>query len=571
MTRFAGPLDDARSTGAYRARVGVAIVSSLVAALAAGAMIVNLHQRHTADPLHAPRLLELREQLHASPNDPALKREIRQMDYALRRQFFDSRAFGDRGVWVLVPAVVVMVTSLKLARRQRERPPVPPEGPPADASRATPAVRWAMVVFGTVTLGAAAAVVVTAPSPSQPVEPAEAPPEPIAGIWPGFRGADGDGVATFTNIPLQWNGETGDHLAWRTPIPLPGHNSAVAAAGKVFCTGATASRRAVFAFDARTGRMIWRHEVNDLSPRDADPPQVMEETGYAAPTAATDGRRVYALFANGDLVACDLEGRRLWGQALGTPDNAYGHASSLIAHHANVIVQFDQGYPDDDLSAVIAFDGQTGKQVWRDERPTAASWSSPVIVDMPAGERLIVLAEPWIAALDPATGEEIWRCEGVFGDVAVSPIFSGGRLLVVNPNDRLLAIRPGGRGDVTETHIAWQAFDGIPDIASPAADGPFVYLLQTYGTLTCIRIADGETIWSHDLGMSFESSPALVGDRLYVTSTSGVTFVLRAGEAFTQLARNDLGERVHASAAFMDGLMILRGDQRMIAIGEADP
>jgi outer membrane protein assembly factor BamB len=545
------------------------IVACLAGLLAAGSLVMmwlNLDHLRTSDPLHSPKLLALRDQLHNTPTDAALREQIRDMDYQLRREFFDGRSFAQRGLWLLVPSLVVLVVSLRLLGRVNEAPPVPTDAPPPF----TPfAMRWALLLMGMLTFGTFAGIIAVAPSSPAPQSPAVvATTAPVAGTWHGFRGTGAAGIATFTNFPLDFDVASGRHIAWKTPIPLPGYNSAVAADGKVFCTGARRTQRAVFCFDARSGRMLWQHDVNDLSPRDAIP-AVWKETGYAAPTAAVDDQRIYAIFANGDLVACDFLGQRVWGKSLGVPENEYGHANSLLAWRNRIFVQYDQGFPDDDLSVVYCFDGATGEKMWQANRKTKASWSSPMLIDTPSGTQLVLLAEPWITAHDPETGREIWRCEGVYGDIASTPIFAGGLLIVVNPGDSLLAIRPDGQGNVTDTHIAWKAHDGLPDIASPVSDGQSLYMATSGGEVTCLSLADGSMIWSEELAGAFESSPTLIGDKLLLISKKGQAYVLKTGDTFEQIGSADFGEGIHSSPAFLDGLMILRGDKHMIAVGGA--
>lgn len=576
MSRFGVQLDSQTHAGLYRALWGGAIVSGSLALIVAAAMALSLYRLRGSDPLHSPALHTARQTLHESPSDARLISHIRELDRGLRQQFFDARSFSRRGLWLLMPSLAVMVTCLRILRRFDETPPVPPsQPPPAERSnRASLATRWSVAGLGVLVLGTACGVIGLRSPVLRPAGAAgESGPEaaggivPVAGYWPSFRGPDGGGASPYPDAIDHWDGPSGRNILWKTPIPLPGHNSAVAAHGRVFVTGATAARRAVFAFDARTGRTLWQHDVNDLSPRDAEPPVVLGDTGYAAPTAATDGRHVFAIFPTGDLVACDLDGRRVWGKHLGQPDNHYGYSNSLAVHRGRVIVQWDQGYPDDDHSAVMAFEGDTGKEAWRLPRKTAASWSSPVVVQSPSGPQLITLAEPWIASIDPAEGRELWRCEGVNGDVAVSPVLAAGLVLAVNPSDRVLAIRPDGSGDVTRTHIVWRAEGDIPDIASPAADDRFFYLLTTTGRLVCRRLSDGGVVWSHDFQTSFNASPCVVGDRLYLISTSGTTIICRTGDRFEELGRHELGEGVFSSPCFLEGMMIVRGQKHLWAIG----
>ena len=203
----------------------------------------------------------------------------------------------------------------------------------------------------------------------------------------------------------------------------------------------------------------------------ADDIKVLPETGYAAPTPATDGERVYATYASSDVAAVDFNGKVVWARNLGKPESPYGRASSLLVYKDKVIVQFDRGMePADGLSALLALDAKTGKTVWSTPRPVRSCWCTPILV--PVGEHVEMVANgsPWIMAYDPETGRELWRCAGMASDVACSPTFAGGLVFVTNENAKVLAIRPGGAGDVTRTNVVWSAEDGMSDAASPVAD-----------------------------------------------------------------------------------------------------
>ena len=168
---------------------------------------------------------------------------------------------------------------------------------------------------------------------------------------------------------------------------------------------------------------MWKEPVNTPQGERAEPPEVMEDTGFAAPTAATDGRRVFAIFANGDIAGFTAEGKRLWARNLGTPENTYGHATSLTLWRNRVIVVFDQGEAKAGKSSIMALDATTGEPVWTTPRPVANSWVSPILISHQGREQIITSADPWVIAYDPATGKEpCGRPNACAGDVATSPI-----------------------------------------------------------------------------------------------------------------------------------------------------
>ncbi len=209
----------------------------------------------------------------------------------------------------------------------------------------------------------------------------------IAANWPRFRGPQGAGIAAFGDIPQKWNGATGESVLRKTAVELPGMSSPIIWNRRVFIAGATAQRREVYCLDAENGNLLWTrrvaHQASDVEVA------VETATGFAASTPATDGQRVYAIFANGDLVAFDFEGNELWSHAFGKLDNPYGHASSLATYRERVIVQLDQGLGSDNKSRLMAMDGATGRLVWEVQRPVPASWATPVVIQFENPPRII--------------------------------------------------------------------------------------------------------------------------------------------------------------------------------------
>ena len=394
---------------------------------------------------------------------------------------------------------------------------------------------------------------------------------PSVGVWPRFRGPGGLGISAYANLPQRWNGRIGEGILWKTAVPLPGENSPVVWKDRVFLTGANESRREVYCYHAHSGRLLWRRPVSTLG-SGAEPPEVMEDTSFAAPTAAVDGERVYALFANGDLACFDLSGHAVWARSLGTPDNVYGHASSLLVHEGMLLVQYDQGEAEDAKSALLALDARTGETIWEVPRPVPNSWTTPIVIDTGEGKRIIAAADPWVIAYDALSGVELWRANCLGGDVAPSPVYGADLVFVVNADAKLAAIRPGGADDVTKTHIAWEAEDyDLPDIASPLATDEFVFLLSTGGTLSCLAARDGTKLWTAELKAGFRASPSLAADRLYLLSEDGVTFIVAAERQYRLLGRCELGEPANTSPALVDGRIYVRGKRHLYCIGTAKP
>jgi len=393
--------------------------------------------------------------------------------------------------------------------------------------------------------------------------------EEIDRNWPRFRGPRGLGISAYTNVPSSWNGSTGEGILWKTPVPLPGQNSPIVSETRVFLTGASEDEREVYCFDADSGKLLWQAAAADVPGSPSERPEVDEETGFAAPTAVTDGKRVYAIFANGDLACFDFDGERLWAMGLGNPDNLYGHASSLAVYQNLLLVLLDQGTAEDGLSQLIALEAPTGRTAWRTKRPVPNSWASPIVIDTGTREEIITCGAPWVIGYDPVGGEELWKAECLGGDVAPSPVYADGLVLATTAYELLAAIRPGGQGDVTQSHIAWTADYNLPDICSPVSSGNLVFLLTTEGILTCYDTKDGKMMWERDFDSTFRSSPTLVGDRVYLMNEEGVMLIVAASRDYEELGTAQLGEDSDCSPAFLDGRIYIRGTQNLYCIARA--
>ncbi|MBN1443657.1 MAG: PQQ-binding-like beta-propeller repeat protein, partial [Planctomycetes bacterium] len=251
-------------------------------------------------------------------------------------------------------------------------------------------------------------------------------------------------------------------------------------------------------------------------------------------------------------------------------ENHYGHASSLAMEEKLVFLQLDQATRDDGKSRVVAIDALTGTTVWEARREVDASWASPIVAPAPSGPQLILSATPWAIAYEPASGAEIWRAKCLEGEVAPSPIYSAGKVYVVHSDAVLSAIKPDGKGDVTETHIAWTAEDNLPNTASPVSSGELLFLLETQGWVTCYDASDGSKQWEHEIESNFYSSPSLAGDRLLVIDQKGVSYLLHAGRELKELGSSKLGEGVISSPAFSAGRIFIRGQKHLFAIGNTE-
>ena len=423
-----------------------------------------------------------------------------------------------------------------------------------------------------------AAIVVASVLAVLPAEPAEAQGQngdasPVrmiavegeaARYWSRWRGPSGQGLVEGTGYPDRWSAT--DNVVWRTNVPGSGNSSPIVWGDRIFLTsGRTGGRRlSILAFRRSDGELLWE---TDVAPGGRE--YVHPKNGPAAATPVTDGERVYASFGSRGLVAVDFDGNRLWHAEVGQIDNYHGPAGSPLLYRDRVIVYQDQrggGF-------VAAYDTRSGAQVWRTARGASVGWGTPVAIRVGDHDELIVSSQRTVNAYDPDTGAELWRCGGNNFEVIPTPVVEAGLVFCTSGRaGPTLAIRPGGSGDVTETHVAWTTSRGSPFVPSPLAHDGYLYTINDMASIvTCFRAATGEVLWQGRLGRAvregFSASPILVDGKVFFTSDDGMTFVLRAGPEFELLHTNDIGARTLASPALVDGHWYIRTVDELIAIG----
>jgi outer membrane protein assembly factor BamB len=299
-------------------------------------------------------------------------------------------------------------------------------------------------------------------------------------------------------------------------------------------------------------------------------PELHEKHNLATPTPVTDGERVYAWFGNGQLVALDMEGRVVWTRHLGveySPFEAqWGHGSSPTLYGDLLLLLCDH-LPS---SYLLALDARTGKERWRADRGEGrVSHSTPVVFPGPEGDELLVNSSERIDVYDPATGTLLWYADDERQTPIPSAVFHEGRIYMSRGyrNSDYMAIRPGGRGDVTKTHIEWRAPSGASYVPSILYYDGLLYMTNEIGIVTCADAGSGERVWQHRLDSVFFASPVAGDGKIYLVSETGETIVLRAGREPNVLARNDLAARFIASPAISNGRLFLRSDRTLFAVG----
>ena len=557
----------------------VALIASVFCLLVSGVMLYQHLRSSERDPWKSPQLLALKEKLRATPTDETIKTEIRRLDLEFRTRYAQRLSLNRTGGWLLVGGLVVVVLSACKAAKLQAIPWLPNLNPDAATKKLQAAhqARWAVtavaVISGVSLLTLALAAKSPLPRTSDELnrllgKDTTAPVANVASIaefqanWPQLRGFGGNGVTTGRSFTA--NNVT---VLWKTPVPAPGFNSPVVWSNRVFLSGGTAARREVFCFNAADGKLLWQRAVENVPGSPAEVPEIQEMTGYAAPTMATDGQRAFVIFPNGDLAAFNFDGSLAWAKFLGVPKSMYGYASSLAIAPGKLVVQWDQDEGAPGGSKLLAFDAATGRQLWERAKPTHGSWASPIIADAAGKQQIITLALPLVMSHSLTDGVELWRAELMSGEVAPSPLFAGGLVFATVPSGELIALRPDGAGEVTKSHFVWRGTEQIPDITSPAGNAEFVFTVTTMGGIACYETATGKLAWQKDLEFEVQASPTIVGHEVILLGTHGELIALRAGNTFAELSRTKLDDAFHASPAFADGNMILRGATNLWCLG----
>ncbi len=387
---------------------------------------------------------------------------------------------------------------------------------------------------------------------------------PVAGAerqWPRLRGPDGQGTTFDTELPLHWGPR--ENVVWKADIPGRGNSSPVIWDDRIFITASTADggERKIVCYSRTDGRLLWEHAAPTAAARET----LYTKNTFASSTPVTDGRRVIAFFGNGGLLCVDLEGRRQWHVDLGLFPTMHGPGTSPVLYKDEVIcIQ----YQSRGKSLFAAFDKRTAQKLWQHDRENATCWSTPVVVRVGDRDQLVYNGSNYIAGYEPETGKELWRVTGTSHEAIPTVVVGGGLLFSASGrNGPTMGIRPGGRGDVTETHVVWRNLRGGPHVPSPLYHDGRIYIVNDTGIATCMDAADGRTIWQHRLRGRFSMSPIEAEGRILVTSEEGRSTIFQAGDTFQVLGENDLEEPVLATPALVGGRLYFRSALHLWCVG----
>jgi outer membrane protein assembly factor BamB len=565
-------------------------IAGIFALVVAITMIFSLVQLKTIDPLDNPALLELKEQYDSDPDNANLAEQIRAMDLMARKAYFATRRQIEIGSYLLLAGAVVFIFCQRLITGDEKVIPSVPGEKPDPLLRQKRGRQLLLISASVITVGAivssfllrnnlpelrvakqgktgsglfANIIKRSTRSSSEPSgEDYTIPAEnfiPHETNFPFFRGQDGHGIAGGSGYPTEWDGEQGTNIKWKLRIPKYGKSSPVIWGDKLFITGAEGTVGEVYCIDKNSGEILWSVQVTGIEGEPEELPEMDMEAGLAVPTAATNGKAVCAIFANGNLICLDMDGNKMWALNVGSLDNVYGYSCSLIIYQNTLIVQHDSN----ERLSMMGFDINTGNMIWETARQGLAVWSSPVLASFGDKSQVIINGSPDVTSFDAETGEELWSVECQTGDVAPSLAVNSTMVYSNTDYSRLAAIKPGPGAS-----IVWEDNYFTSDVSSPVANNSYLFIATGYGDVACYNAQTGDTLWTHYFMEQYYASPIIADDMVYLLDRSGTTNITKAAGTFELISVSPLGEPVDCTPAFSDKKIYIRGMENLYCISQ---
>jgi len=391
----------------------------------------------------------------------------------------------------------------------------------------------------------------------------------LADNWPRFRGPAGAGISEQQGLPVTW---TDDDYVWKVELPGLGHSSPCVWDDHVFVTSALdeGKTRLLLDFDVASGKLRWRASVASKT----HPKHLLNS--YASATPATDGKRVYVLFASDKqmlVLAYDFSGSEIWRRDLGPfvqkDGQVHGCGTSPIVYEDLVILANQQDGP----ASIVAFDSQTGETRWKNDRKLRlTAHSTPFVLHRQgtAAQLFLTNSGDGIASLDPRTGTFLFRADLLSARCVGSPVIAGDVVLATSGGGGrgrdLTAIPIDSRGDLGATDAVWTRDRNLPYVPTPIAYGSYVFLWGDNGAVSCLQAASGEEVWTERVGGNYSGSPVCIDGKLYCIAQDGTVAVIDAGPKFKLLGKTALGESCQSTPAISGGRMFLRGSEHLFCL-----
>jgi outer membrane protein assembly factor BamB len=388
--------------------------------------------------------------------------------------------------------------------------------------------------------------------------------------WPEFRGPTGQGLVLKGKLPTRWS--QNQNVAWKREIPGKGWSSPVVAGGRVYLTtavpdeGGDQSLRAL-CLDAASGNLLWNKAV--FRQDGTTSPNIHSKNSHASPTPLVRDGKLFVHFGHQGTACLDLDGKVLWRNTTLRYAPVHGNGGSPILVDDMLVFSCDGG----DEGFVVALNTADGRVRWKTPRTVEVSkkfsFSTPLLIDVDGRKQIISPGSNVVSAYDPADGKEIWRVRYNGYSVIPRPVYGHGLIFICTGYERpsLLAIRPDGKGDVTDTHVVWKTSKAAPHTPSLLLVGQELYMISDNGVASCLEAQTGAVYWQQRLGGNFSASPLLADKKLYFQSEEGTGVVLQAGKEFKLLAKNALDERSLATPAAADGALFIRTEKHLYRIG----
>lgn len=395
-------------------------------------------------------------------------------------------------------------------------------------------------------------------------------PQIHADDWPEFRGPTGQGLLLKGKLPTTWSKDK--NVVWKRDIPGKGWSSPIVVGGRVYLTtavpgdGSDQSLRTL-CLDAAKGEILWDNEVFHQDGKHA--PNIHGKNSHASPTPLLRDGKLFVHFGHQGTACLDLDGKILWRNTSLRYTPVHGNGGSPILVDDLLVFSCDGG----DKRIVVALNVADGKVRWKTDRTVEASknfsFGTPLLIEVDGHKQIVSPGSNVVSALDPADGKEIWRVRYNGYSLIPRPVYGHGLLFICTGYDRpsLLAIRPDGKGDVTDTHVAWKTTKAVAHTPSLLLVGDELYMVSDAGIASCLDARTGKVNWQERIGGNYSASPLFADGKLYFLSEQGTGVVLQAGKEFKLLAKNVLDERSLASPAAADGDLFLRTEKQLYRIG----